>query len=254
MKHPKTHYRTIFISDLHLGFRGAKAKNLLSFLKSVDCDTLFLVGDIFDFMVMNGWNADCTAVVVRVLKMMKNGTKIVYIPGNHDDAIRHYIPIEFGNEIQFTDEYVYTTLNGLRLLVIHGDIFDFVTKWMWILGSHIYDWLIRLNTFVHKLRVLLGFKTYWSLSAYLKKKTKRALSAIKNFETAVIHYARMKGCDGAVAGHIHSAVMHEVEGMLYVNCGDWVESLTAFVEHVDGKLELIHWHDLTEVQTAEALA
>jgi UDP-2,3-diacylglucosamine pyrophosphatase LpxH len=219
-------------------------------LKSVDCERLFLVGDIFDLWAMNGWNHDCTAVLSRLLKMMKNGTKVVYIPGNHDDAIRHFIPISFADEIEFVDEYIFTTATGKRLLVIHGDIFDFVSKWLSMVGTHIYDWLLRMNTFVHRLRVLLGFKTYWSLSAYMKKKTKRALSVIKNFEHAVVHYARSKGCDGAVAGHIHTAAMHDVDGMLYVNCGDWVESLTAFVEHFDGQLELIHWHDLTESQTA----
>jgi UDP-2,3-diacylglucosamine pyrophosphatase LpxH len=242
----RKHYRAVFISDLHLGFRGAKPQNLLSFLKSIECDTLFIVGDGFDLWAMNGWNLDCTGVVRRILKMMKHGTKVIYLPGNHDESIRHYLPLAFGEELVLADEYVYTTLCGLNLLVIHGDIFDFVSKWLSHVGAHIYDFLIFCNHWVHKLRMLLRMKTYWSLSAYLKRKTKKALSAIRNFEDAVARYAEKKNCAGVVCGHIHTASMTHRDGMLYVNCGDWVESLTAFVEHDDGKLEIIHWHDMTK--------
>ena len=194
---------------------------------------------------MNGWNEDCTAVIRRILKMMKRGTKVIYLPGNHDEAIRQFIPMTFGDEIQVVDEYVYRMVSGMDLLVIHGDIFDFVSKWLSHVGTHIYDWLIFCNHWVHKLRMAVGMKTYWSLSAYLKRKTKKALSAVKNFEDSVVRYAEKKKCAGVVCGHIHTATMTHRDGMLYVNCGDWVESLTAFVEHVDGKLEIIHWHDLT---------
>jgi len=240
----RTHYRSIFISDLHLGFRGAKTKNLLSFLKSVECEYLFLVGDVFDLWAIKGWSPDCTAVLRRILKMMKSGTKVIYITGNHDDAIRFYAPIAFGDEIEFANEYIHTTASGLRLLLIHGDIFDFVSKWLSHVGAHIYDWLIRLNSLVHRIRMLFGIKKYWSLSAYLKRRTKKALNVVKSFETTVIRYAQSKNCGGVICGHIHTAAMTEHDGVLYVNCGDWVESLTAIVEHPTGNLELIHWHDL----------
>jgi UDP-2,3-diacylglucosamine pyrophosphatase LpxH len=240
----RTHYKSIFISDLHLGFRGAKTTNLLSFLKSVECDQLFLVGDVFDLWALKGWNSDCNAVLRRILKMMKQGTKVIYLTGNHDEAIRQYVPLAFGEEISFVDEYVYTTVCGLKLLVIHGDIFDFVSKWLTHVGAHIYDGLIQVNRLVHKLRLMCGFKTYWSLSAYLKRKTKKALDVVKDFKTAVLRYAEKKNCDGVICGHIHTATKAERDGMLYINCGDWVESLTAFVEHTDGRMELIHWHDL----------
>lgn len=249
----RTRYRTIFISDLHLGFRGAKTKNLLAFLKSVECEYLFLVGDVFDLWALKGWNPDSTSVLRRILKMMKNGTKVIYLTGNHDEAIRHYVPLAFGEEISFVDEYVYTTICGLKLLVIHGDIFDFVPKWLSHVGAHLYDWLIRANSLVHRLRLMCGMKTYWSLSAYLKRKTKKALSAVKNFETAVLRYAQRQNCDGVVCGHIHTAMMAHREGMLYINCGDWVESLTAFVEYNDGRMELIYWHDLEKTGVEDAV-
>lgn len=248
----RTQYKAVFISDLHLGFRGAKPQNLLAFLKSIECEILFIVGDGFDLWAMNGWNQDCTAVIRRILKMMKHGTKLIYIPGNHDEAIRQYLPLAFGEEILVVNEYEYVTISGVKLLVIHGDIFDFVSKWLSHVGTHIYDWLIFFNHWLHKFRMLCGFKKYWSLSAYLKQKTKRALNAVKNFRDAVIRYARSKKCGGVVAGHIHTAVMEQVDDMLYVNCGDWVESLTAFVEHMDGKLEIIHWHDLTKTGVEDA--
>lgn len=237
-------YRSVFISDLHLGFRGCNSKALLLFLKSIECDNLFLIGDVFDFWAIRSkiwWNSECTAVIRRILKMIKSGTKVIYLPGNHDDDLRHFLPFAFGSEIEFADEYVYTTLTGKKLLLIHGDIFDVVAKWLSILGSHVYDWLLVSNGVLHKIRMLLGYKKYWSLAGYLKKRTKKALSAVKDFENAVIHHAHKAGCSGVICGHIHTAVMYEKDGMLYINCGDWVESNTAIVENLDGKFELIHW-------------
>lgn len=233
MKQHREHYRAVFISDLHLGSRGSKAKNLLAFLKSIECEQLYLVGDVFDMWAMKSkiwWNEDCTAVIRRILKMMKHGTKVTYLAGNHDDAMRHFIPISFGTEIEIVDEAIHVTSSGDRYLIIHGDIFDFVARWLAIVGAHIYDWLLACNGFVHKIRLMVGFKNYWSLSGYLKKKTKRAVSAVKDFETAVLRYAAKKNCTGVICGHIHSAKLYTVNGIKYVNCGDWVESLTAIVE------------------------
>ena len=249
MKHrQRTYYRAVFLSDVHLGFRGCQAKNLLTFLKSIECEYLYLVGDIFDLWAMKDkiwWNQECTSVLRRILKMTKQGTKVIYIIGNHDDVIRHFIPLAFGSEIEVKNEAIHRTVNNTKLLIIHGDCFDFVARWLSMLGSRIYDRLIMLNTIVHKIRVLLGFRRYWSLSANLKKRTKRALGAIKSFEDAVLHHAKKLDCDGAISGHIHTAKLINVDGMIYANCGDWVESLTALVEMDDGQLNLIHWHDLT---------
>jgi len=241
-------YRSVFISDTHLGFRGAKAKHLADFLKSVECDYLYLVGDIFDFWAMKSriwWNSDCSVVLRRILKMGNNGTKIVYIPGNHDEAIRMFLPFDLG-AIQFLNETIHTTVDGKRLLVIHGDQFDVVIghmKWLAIVGSTLYDWLLSLNEVVHSIRLKLGYPTYWSLAGYLKQKAKRAVSYMRDFETAVMRYTIKHNADGAVCGHIHNAKLTEIDGLVYANCGDWIESLTALVEHKDGKLEIINWHD-----------
>jgi UDP-2,3-diacylglucosamine pyrophosphatase LpxH len=255
----RIYYRSVFISDTHLGFRGLNVVNLLSFLKSIRCDYLYLVGDIFDIWAMKKriyWDANCTAIIRQILKMAKHGTKIVYLPGNHDDAIRAFLPFAFGTEIEIVDETFHTTLDGKRYLIIHGDQFDTVVghmKWLARLGSTVYDWLLIGNDVLHKIRVRLGYHSYWSLAAYLKHKAKSAVSFIKDFEGAVIHHAIKNGCDGVICGHIHHATIEEIEEeshkVIYANCGDWVESLTALVENTEGHLELIRWHDLKAVSS-----
>lgn len=245
----RTYYRTIFISDLHLGFRGAQAKHLLSFLRSVDCETLYLVGDIIDLWAMRKkiwWNEDCNRILQRLLKMHKQGTRIIYLPGNHDEAIRTFLPFELGLGIEFTNETIFNTRNGARYMVLHGDVFDLVVgkmKWLALLGTTLYDWLLAFNGILHYVRLKLGYSTYWSLAGYLKAKAKRAASFIKDFEGAVIHHAKKNDCDGVICGHIHTPKSVMIDGVHYVNCGDWVESLTAVVENEQGALELIHWHD-----------
>ena len=250
MKHrTRTHYYAVFLSDIHLGSRGCKAKQLLAFLKSITCEYLYLIGDIFDLWAMKGkvwWNQYCTDVLRRILKMIKQGTKVIYVLGNHDEPIRHFVPLTFGTEITVVDETIHQMFDGTRLLIIHGDRFDFVARWLSILGSHIYDRLLLLNGVVHKIRVILGFRKYWSLSAYLKKRTKRALSVIQSFEDAVLRYAKKINCDGAIVGHIHTAKLTTVDDIIYGNCGDWVESLTALVETEEGHLKIIQWHDLMD--------
>jgi len=246
----RQHYRAIFISDTHLGFRGAKAKNLLSFLKSVECHYLYLVGDIVDLWEMKKgilWDLDSSSVIRRIMKMSQDGTKVVYVPGNHDEAIRHFLPFEMAENVSFCDETFHTTSNGTKFNIIHGDQFDFVIghmKWLAVLGTTLYDWLLSLNDVLHSVRVRLGYHTYWSLAGYLKHKAKGAVSFMRDFETAVVHHAKKQECDGVVCGHIHRAKLEMIDGIQYANCGDWVESLTALVEDVDGRLRLIHWHDL----------
>lgn len=250
MKQRRVHYRTIFLSDLHLGFRGSKSKQILAFLKSVECDTLYLVGDIIDLWAMKRkivWSPDCNAILRRLLKMVAGGTKIIYLPGNHDEALRNFIPFVLGENVQFVDTSTYVTPTGKRYAVLHGDQYDVVVgnmKWLALLGSTIYDWLLFSNSLLHHIRVKLGYHTYWSLSKYLKLKAKKAVSFIRDFETGVVHHAKKHDCEGVICGHIHHPKIEMVDGIEYVNCGDWIESLTAVVENDEGVLELIHWHDL----------
>lgn len=241
----KRQYRTVFLSDAHLGFRGTQADALHSFLQGIECETLVLVGDIFDLWAMRKrvfWTVHCTAVVRRVLNMVKKGTRVLYLPGNHDENIRTLLPFSLGeNQIDVADEGVYETLSGKRLLLIHGDQFDWVVgnmKWLAVLGSAAYDILLHMNGILHFVRAHLGMP-YFSLAAYLKAKAKRAVSFVKDFETAVMGMAKSRNCDGAVVGHIHTPKIHDHDGFLYINCGDWVESLTAVVETLEGELQLL---------------
>jgi UDP-2,3-diacylglucosamine pyrophosphatase LpxH len=248
----RTHYRAIFISDSHLGFRGAQARQLLSFLKSVECDTLYLVGDILDLWEMKKgiqWDEYSSEVLRRLLKMVKAGTRIVYLPGNHDDQIRNFIPFVLGSNIEFVDTTIHTTSSGLQFSILHGDQYDVVVgnmKWLAVLGHHLYDILLKFNGTLHFIRTKLGYHEYWSLAGYLKSKAKKAVSFIQDFEKAVLLHAEKDHSDGVICGHIHTPKIFKAEnGLIYANCGDWVESLTALVENAAGDIELLYWHDLT---------
>lgn len=242
------HYRAVFISDTHLGFRGAQAKALLSFLKSIECDTLYLVGDIIDMWAMKKkiwWNLECNGIIRRILKMAKNGTKIVYLPGNHDESVRGFLPLDLGHNITVVDQTIHETINGDKYAVIHGDQYDVVVgkmRWLAVLGSTIYDLLMATNGWLHAIRVRLGYHTYWSLAGYLKQKAKKAVSVMKDFEQALVHHAAKLECKGVICGHIHNAKVIIVDDLIYANCGDWIESLTALVENDQGEIELLHWH------------
>ncbi|MGF1593899.1 MAG: UDP-2,3-diacylglucosamine diphosphatase [Kiloniellaceae bacterium] len=241
-------YRTIFISDIHLGTRGCKADYLLDFLKHNDCETLYLVGDIFD-----GWRLKRTwywpqahnDVVQKLLRKVRKGMRLVYVPGNHDEVLRGYPGMHFGG-VEVRKEAIHETADGRRLLVIHGDEFDGVVKyarWLALLGDWAYVVMLQVNTWFNYLRRKLGFG-YWSLSAYLKHRVKNAVQFIGDFEAAVVAEARRQGVDGVVCGHIHTAEMRMIDGVLYINDGDWVESCTALVEHMDGRLEILPWAEL----------
>lgn len=238
-------FRTVFISDIHLGTRGCKADYLLDFLRHTDCETLYLVGDIFD-----GWRLKRTwywpqahnDVVQKLLRKVRKGMRLIYVPGNHDEVLRGYLGMHFGG-VEVTKQAIHETADGKRLLVIHGDEFDGVVKyarWLALLGDWAYVTMLEVNTWFNFLRRKLGFG-YWSLSAYLKHRVKNAVQFIGNFEQAVVDEAKRHGVDGVVCGHIHSAEMRMIDGVLYVNDGDWVESCTAVVEHMDGRLEILPW-------------
>ena len=240
-------YRTIWISDVHLGTRGCQAEFLLDFLKHNHAETYYLVGDIFDGWRMKKswyWTQAHNDVIQKLLRKARKGAQIIYIPGNHDEALRDFSAsaLQFGG-IALQDEAIHVTADGKRLLVIHGDAFDGVVKyakWLALLGDWAYTAMLGCNLIFNRIRRRLGYG-YWSLSAYLKAKVKNAVEFIGDYERTVAEEARRRGVDGIVCGHIHKAEMRMIDGILYCNDGDWVESCTALVEHLDGRLEIIHW-------------
>ena len=240
-------YRTVWISDVHLGFRGCSAEYLLDFLRSTECEYLYLVGDIIDIWSMKKrpfWPQAHNDVVRAILGKAKHGTKVVFVPGNHDELLRDYDGMVFGN-IRIADRIVHTRADGRRFLVLHGDQFDGVvrsSRTLALIGSTVYEWLLRANHWTNFVRRKLGFP-YWSLSAFVKHKVKNAMQYISNFEHAVAWEASRMGVDGVVCGHIHRAEISTIGDVVYCNCGDWVESCTALVEHGDGALEVLHWSD-----------
>jgi UDP-2,3-diacylglucosamine pyrophosphatase LpxH len=237
--------RTVWISDLHLGTPGCQAEPLLQFLKTVECDTLYLVGDIVDGWQLKRqwyWPQAHNDVVQKLLRKVRKGTRVVFVPGNHDEFARRYLGHSFGG-IEVLGEVIHTTADGRRLWVVHGDHFDGViqvAKWLAHLGDWAYNRALELNHWVNSMRARMRLP-YWSLSRYLKLKVKRAVSFIDDFERAVAREAKARGLDGVVCGHIHHAEIREVEGVLYANDGDWVESLTALVELPDGRLQILDW-------------
>jgi UDP-2,3-diacylglucosamine pyrophosphatase LpxH len=240
-------YRSIFISDVHLGFRGCQASLVLDFLRSTECKQLYLVGDIVDIWAMkNGvyWPEAHNQVVREVLAKAERGTEVIYTPGNHDELFRTHLGANFGNVV-VCEEAIHTTADGRRFLVMHGDAFDTVVqngKWLAKIGATAYDNLLALNGLISRIRSVFGMK-YWSLAGYVKQKVKNAVSYIGNFESAVANEAERRQVDGMICGHIHHAEMREIGAVAYCNCGDWVESCTALVEHHDGRLELLRWTD-----------
>jgi len=245
--------RSIFLSDIHLGTRGCQADRLLDFLRDYEAEYVFLVGDIIDFWSMNRgihWSPAQNTVVQKVLRRARHGEKVFLIPGNHDEALREYDNTAFG-DIQVVNEYIHTLADGRRFLLVHGDEFDQVTryhKWVALLGDIAYNWLVRANAWLSWCRRRLGRPGYWSLAGYAKRKVKTAVSFIFDFEDSVIHAAKERGMDGVICGHIHNATLREIDGLVYVNCGDWVDSCTAIVEHMDGRLELVE-QGVATVQT-----
>jgi UDP-2,3-diacylglucosamine pyrophosphatase LpxH len=238
-------YRSIWISDIHLGTRGCKAEYLLDFLQHTASEYLYLVGDIIDGWQLSRsghWSPSHNEVVRKLLRAAREGTRVTYIPGNHDEMFRDFTDMHFGG-VAVANETVHEMADGRKFLVIHGDQFDGVTmhaKWLALLGDWAYDQALLLNAGFNYVRRKLGFP-YWSLSAYLKHKVKNAVNFISDFEHAVSEEARRRGVDGVICGHIHKAEMRRIGEVLYCNDGDWVESCTALVEDKNGKLEIVHW-------------
>lgn len=238
--------RTVFLSDIHLGTRACQAERLLDFLREHPADKLFLIGDIVDFWAMNRgihWSPAQNTVVQKMLRRARHGEEVILVPGNHDEALRDYCGTVFG-DIRVESEWVHEMADGRRFLLVHGDEFDEVTRyhrWVAVLGDMAYTMLVRINIAISWVRRRLGIPGYWSLAGYAKRKVKRALQFIFDFEQNVIRAARERRLDGVICGHIHWAAIRKVESLTYVNCGDWVDSCSAIVEHHDGRLELIRW-------------
>jgi len=249
-KKGKVPFRSIFISDVHLSSKGSRAEELLLFLKSCECVNLYLVGDIFDFWHLRKrvfWRKEYTKLMETILKRARKGTRVTYIPGNHDDIIRMFCDLNLG-KLNIQRRALHEGADGKTYLVCHGDEYDVVSryaKWVAVLGDKGYVWLIRLNRMVNRLRRLMG-REYWSLSAYVKYRVKKAVSYFSDFEATLVQEARRMNLDGVICGHIHHAELKQLDDMVYGNCGDWVESCTALVEHFDGRLELIRWLDYTK--------
>lgn len=244
---PKHRFRTVFLSDIHLGTRGCKAAYLLDFLRHIEADKIYLVGDIVDGWRLKKswfWAPDHNDVVRKLLKRARQGTEIIYIPGNHDEALRDYVGFDFAGVTVRRDD-IHIGADGRRYWVLHGDEFDSIVryaKWLAFLGDYAYALLLELNRVVDWARRRLGYP-YWSLSGFLKYKTKKAVEFMSSFEDAVAQQAAARGVDGVVCGHIHHAEIRPIGDILYCNDGDWVESCTALVEHRDGRFELLRWTD-----------
>ena len=251
----KRRYRSIFISDIHLGTRGSNADFLLDFLKHTESDYLYLVGDVIDGWRLKrhwSWRQEHNDVIQKLLRKARKGTKVIYIPGNHDESFRSFVRCRFGRVVVLRNT-VHVTADGRRFLVLHGDEFDGIVryaKWLAFIGDYAYALALTLNTWFNIGRRMLGFR-YWSLSAYLKHRVKNAVEYISNFENAVVAEARRRRADGVICGHIHTAEIREIDGILYCNDGDWVESCTALVENTDGSLEIVRWAEETGLLVAE---
>ncbi len=240
-------HRTIFVSDTHLGTRGCKAEALAHFLAHNACDTLFLVGDIVDGWQLKRrwyWSDSQSQVVGEILRKVDAGTRVIFVPGNHDEFARDYAGRMFAG-VAIINEAIHETADGRRLWVLHGDRFDGViayAKWLAHVGDRAYAMALRLNDVLFKVRRRLGLP-YWSLSAFLKHKVKNAVEYISRFEEIVAREAEMRGVDGVVCGHIHHAEIRRIGGVLYLNDGDWVESCSALVEDAQGNMEILRWAD-----------
>ena len=236
--------RALFLSDIHLGSRACQAERLLAFLRECECEMIYLLGDIVDFWALKRtvyWPASHNTVVQKLLRRARHHVAIYYIPGNHDEALRDFLDSSFGN-IRLKREHVHVAADGKRYALLHGDEYDQVTtcaRWVSVLGDMTYTLLVDLNRVLSWIRRKLKLRGHWSLADYAKRNVQGAASFISGFERAVVRHGHALGVDGVICGHIHTPVVRQVDGTLYLNCGDWVDSCTAIVEHFDGRMELV---------------
>ena len=242
-------YRSIFVSDIHLGTKFSQADLFLDFMKHHEAENLYMVGDIIDGWALKRkfrWRQSHSDVVQKVLRKARKGTNVYLVTGNHDEFLRPFLPLMLGDNLEVDDAFEYMSVDGKKYFVTHGDIFDSITltkKWLAVLGDYGYEVLLNLNHILHFFRQRLGIKRYWSLSKYVKDNVKKSVSFITDFEEILSQHAKHKGYDGIICGHIHKAEMKMIDGIEYKNSGDWVESCTALVETLDGEWKVIHWHE-----------
>lgn len=240
-------YKSIFISDVHLGTRFSQAEKLIDFLKDNESENLFLVGDIIDGWSIRRkfvWPQAHSDVIQKVLRKARKGTNVYLITGNHDEFLRPFVPLILGDNLEVSNEFEYISISGKSYYVTHGDFFDSITmtkKWLAILGDYGYDFLLYINFILNRIRKTFKINSKWSLSKYIKDNVKSSVNFINDFEKVLTNHAKHKGYDGIICGHIHKAEQRDIEGIEYKNCGDWVESCTALVETYEGKFEIITW-------------
>ncbi len=256
-------FRTVWISDIHLGTKDCKAKELLEFIKHCRAKKIYLVGDIIDGWALKKrwfWPQEHNDVIQKLLRQARKGTEVIFIPGNHDEFARQFCGLNFGG-IQVRHDDVHVTADGKKLWVTHGDLYDNImqyARWIAFLGDRAYTFALWLNRAFNRIRLKLNYP-YWSLSQYLKHKVKAAVSCITAFEDLLIREAKNKQCDGVVCGHIHKAELRIIDHITYANDGDWVESMTALIENHDGSLQIIDWNEvglinvLTEKETLTSI-
>lgn len=247
-------YRTLFISDVHLGTRNCQADLLLDFLKYNDAETIYLVGDVVDFWRIRRayWPQSHNDVLQKLLRKVRKGSRIILVPGNHDEVLRDYCGMQFGG-IDLELEAMFETVDGRRYIVMHGDKYDVVVryaKWLAFLGDRGYEFALALNWPLNIIRRRLGLG-FWSLSAYLKHRVKKAVNFIGDFEKNLADEARRREVDGVICGHIHHAASRDIDGVHYLNSGDWVESCTALAETHTGEIQLVRWLDVVAAREAE---
>jgi len=256
-------FRTVWISDIHLGTKDCKAKELLEFIKHCRAKKIYLVGDIIDGWALKKrwfWPQEHNDVIQKLLRQARKGTEVIFIPGNHDEFARQFCGLNFGG-IQVRHDDVHVTADGKKLWVTHGDLYDNImqyARWIAFIGDRAYTFALWLNRAFNRIRLKLNYP-YWSLSQYLKHKVKAAVSCITAFEDLLIREAKIKQCDGVVCGHIHKAELRSIDHVTYANDGDWVESMTALIENHDGSLQIIDWNEvglinvLTEKETLTSI-
>jgi UDP-2,3-diacylglucosamine pyrophosphatase LpxH len=241
-----TRVRSLFLSDIHLGSRACRAGQLLSLLKHYECDRIFLLGDIVDFWAIRGgiyWPAEHNTVVQKILRKARHHVQVLLIPGNHDEGLRDYVGSSFG-QIRILRDHVHIAADGRPYLLLHGDEYDQVThygRWVSLLGDFSYTVLVHLNRALSLIRRKLDLSGHWSLADYAKRNVLQAVGFISDFEHAVVRDAKRRGVAGVICGHIHTPALKEIDGMMYINCGDWVDNCTAVIEHFDGRMELVRW-------------
>lgn len=242
-------YKSIFVSDIHLGTRFAQAEQFLDFLKHNESENLIFVGDIIDGWAIKRkfkWLQSHSDVIQKVLKKARHGTKVYFITGNHDEFLRPFVPLIMGDNLEICNEMDYLGINEKRYLITHGDFFDSITmthRWLAIVGDIGYDFVLYVNYLINKISKKCGIKRYWSLSKYVKDNVKSSVSFITDFEEVLANHAKRKEYDGVICGHIHKAEKKLIDEIEYLNCGDWVENCSAVVENFDGTFELIYWNN-----------